>query len=188
VDPRQHALRTINTANQPSLGSAAAAITIVEYSDLQCPMCSRMHDFLENDVLKKYAGKVQVVFKEFPIPSIHDWTLTASVANQCVYQISPPMYVPYRSLIYKNQASINATNVRDLMISYGEQLGVDRLRLAACIDSKASLARVEANFREGQSVGVQSVPTTFVNGKMIIGMPTIDVFYKTLDEALRAAK
>jgi protein-disulfide isomerase len=188
VDPRQLALRTISTANQPSLGSAAAPITIVEYSDLQCPMCGRMHDFLENDVLKKYAGKVRVVFKEFPIASIHDWTLTASIANQCAYQISPPSYVPYRTMIFKNQSSTNATNVRELMISYGEQLGLDRLRLAACIDSKASLARVEANFREGQAVGVQSTPTTFINGKVIVGMPAVDTFYKSLDEALAARK
>ena len=188
VDPRQHALRTINTVNQPSLGAATAPVTIVEYSDLQCPMCARMHYFLEDDVLKKYAGKIRVVFKEFPIPSIHNWTLTASLANQCVYQISPPTYVPFRSMIFKNQSGINATNVRDLMISYGEQLGVDRLRLAACIDSKASLSKVEANFREGQAVGVQSTPTTFINGKMVVGMPTIDAFFKTVDEALQARK
>jgi len=188
VDPRLHALRTIKTADQPRLGPANAPVTIVEYSDLQCPMCSRMHDFLENDVVKKYAGKVQVVFKEFPLPSIHDWTLIGSLANQCVYQLNPPAYVPFRSMVYKNQASINAMNVRDLMISYGEQLGVDRLRLAACIDSKASLPQVEVNFREGQAVGVQSTPTTFINGRMIVGMPTVDAFYKTIDEALQTRK
>ena len=65
---------------------------------------------------------------------------------------------------------------------------MDRLRLAACIDSKASLSKVEANFREGQAVGVQSTPTTFINGKMVVGMPTIDAFSKTVDEALQARK
>ncbi len=188
VDPRLHALRTITTVNHPSVGPASAPVTIVEYSDLQCPSCARMHEFLEKDVLNKYPGKVRVVFKDFPIPSIHDWTLTATIAGQCVYQIDPSLFVPFRSLVFKNQQNVNVTNVRDLMISYGEQLGVDRVRLAACIDSKASLPKVEANFREGQSVGVQATPTSFINGKMVVGMPSLESFYQTIDEALQARK
>lgn len=188
VDPREHALRTITTVNHPSVGPSSAPVTIVEFSDLQCPSCARMHEFLKDDVLKKYTGKVRIVFKEFPIPSIHDWTLTATVASQCVYQIDPPAFVPFRTLVFKNQQNINVTNVRDLMLSYGEQVGVDRLRLAACIDSKASLPRVEADFSEGQSVGVRSTPTTFINGKMVVGIPSLDSYYKTIDEALQAKK
>jgi protein-disulfide isomerase len=187
-DPRKTALKGISTVNQPRSGPATAPVTIVEFSDLQCPMCARMHDFIENDVLKKYSGKVQVIFKEFPLANIHDWTLTASIANQCVYQINPNAYLPFRSLIYKNQLGTNAGNVRDLMLSYGEQLGLDRLRLAGCIDSKASLPRVEANFLEGKNVGVSSTPTSFINGKMVVGMPNIDEFHKDLDEALKARR
>lgn len=187
-DRRQIALRGITTADQPRLGPATAPVTIVEYSDLQCPTCARMHDFLENDILKKYPGRVQVIFKEFPLAHIHDWTLTGSIANQCVYQINPNAYVPFRSLIYKNQLGTTAGNVRDLMLTYGEQLGIDRLRLAGCIDSKASLPRVEANFLEGKTIGVQSTPTSFINGKMVVGMPNIDEFYKDVDAALKARR
>lgn len=188
VDPRLHALRTINTANSPSLGPLTAPVTIVEFADLQCPSCGRMHEFLENEVLPKYKGKVRVVYKDFPIISIHSWTLTATVANQCVYQINPSAYVPFRSLVYKNQGSINATNVRELMISYGEQIGVDRLRLAACVDSRSSLPRIEASLKEAQAVGVQSTPTSFINGRMLVGMPNVEAYYKAIDEALRASK
>lgn len=187
-DPRKVALRNIKMVDQPRLGSAKAPVTIVEYSDLQCPTCARMHDFLENDLMKKYSGKVQVIFKEFPLANIHDWTLTASIANQCVYQINPNAYVPFRSLIYKNQTGTTAGSVRDLMLSYGEQLGIDRLRLAGCIDAKASLPRVEANFVEGKTIGVQSTPTCFINGKMVVGMPNIDEFHKDLDDALKARR
>lgn len=187
-DRRGLALKNIVMANQPRMGPSTAPVTIVEYSDLQCPTCARMHEFLENDVVKKYPGKVQVVFKEFPIPTIHDWTLTGSIANQCVYQISPNSYVAYRSLIYKNQTGTNAGNVRDLMLSYGEQLGIDRLRLAGCIDSKASLPRVEANFVEGKNIGVQSTPTSFINGKMVVGLPNTDEFHKDIDDALKARR
>jgi protein-disulfide isomerase len=83
---------------------------------------------------------------------------------------------------------VNAANVRDLVLSYGEQLGVDRLRLAACVDAKSTLPRIEESVKEGQAVGVQSTPTSFINGKMVVGMPTIDAYYKDIDEALKAAK
>jgi protein-disulfide isomerase len=186
VDPKREALRTIVTADQPSQGPARAPVTVVEFSDLQCPACPRLHEFLEKELLPKYGNKVRVVYKEFPLPAIHDWTLTGSIACQCAYQISPPAYVPYRSLIFKNQTSFNAANARDLLLDYGEQAGVDRLRLAACIDSKASLPRVEANMREGNLVGVSRTPTAFVNGKMVVGLESADAFYKVVDEALRA--
>ena len=187
ADVKKEALSTINTVNQPSQGPMTAPVTVVEYGDLQCPTCARLHEFLENNLLPKYNNKVRVVYKDFPLASIHDWTLTATIANQCAYQINPETYVPLRSMIFKNQMSFTAANVRDQVISYGEQVGLDRLRLAACIDSKASLPRIEADFREGQTLGVQSTPTSFINGKMLVGLPPED-FIKAVDEALRAAK
>ena len=188
VDPRREALQTLKTENEPSQGAASAPVTIVEFGDLQCPMCARLHDFLEKDLLPKYGDKVRIVYKEFPLASIHDWTLTASVACECAYQINPRTYVPLRSMIYKNQPSITGPTVRDVMLSYGEQVGLDRLRFAACIDSKATLPHVEADFKEGQAVGVSSTPTCFVNGKMVVGFTSPDAFYKMVDETLRAAK
>jgi protein-disulfide isomerase len=181
-------LQTLKTENEPSQGAANAPVTIVEFSDLQCPMCARLHDFLESDLLPKYPNKVRIVYKEFPLVSIHDWTLTAAVACECAYQIKPGADIPLRSMIYKNQRGITSANVRDLMLSYGEQVGLDRLRFAACIDSKATLPHVEADFKEGQAVGVTSTPTCFVNGKMVVGFSSPEAYYKMVDETLRAAK
>jgi protein-disulfide isomerase len=188
VDPRREVLRTLKTENEPSQGATGAPVTIVEFGDLQCPMCAVLHDFLERDLLPKYRNKVRIVYKEFPLVMIHDWTLTASVACECAYRINPRSYVPLRSMIYKNQRSITAANVRDLMLSYGEQVGLDRLRFAACIDSKATLPHVEADFKDGEAVGITSTPTCFVNGKKVVGFTSPDDFYKMVDETLRAAK
>jgi protein-disulfide isomerase len=187
LDPKQEALRTLNTEDQPSLGPANAPVTVVEFSDLQCPSCALVHEFLEKELVPKYAGKLRVVYKEFPLPSIHEWALMGSIANQCAYQISPATYVPYRSLIFKHRLSLNATNARDRLLDYGEQVGLDRFRLGACIDAKASLPRIEESVREGNLLGVRATPTSFVNGKLVIGMESPDVFYKAVDEALRLA-
>ncbi len=188
TDPRLEVLRNLTTDNQPSAGPSNAPVTIVEFSDLQCASCSHMHKFIEEELLPKYGNKLRVVFKEFPLPTIHDWSLTGAIASQCAYQIKPQAYVAYRSLIFKNQGSFNAANARNLLIDYGEQVGIDRLKLGACIDSKASLPRVEQNFREGQTVGVHSTPTSFINGRMVVGLPSRDLLFKAVDEALRGAR
>ena len=86
LDLRREALRTIVTTNQPTQGPAHAPVTIVEYADLECPSCGRLHEFLEKQLLPKYGDKVRVIFKEFPLVQIHDWSLTAAIANECVYR------------------------------------------------------------------------------------------------------
>jgi protein-disulfide isomerase len=163
-------------------------VTIVEFSDLQCPSCALFHEFLTKQLVPKYPGKVRVVFKEYPLVSIHDWALTGSIANQCVYQINPQLYVPFRSLVFQRQTSLTAANARDALIQYGEQLGVDRLRLATCIDSKATLPRIERDVREGSQLGITQTPTSYINGKMLIGAASPDVVFKAIEEALFAAQ
>jgi len=92
----------------------------------------------------------------------------------------------YRTLVFANQNAINASNVRERLLALGDDAGVDRSRLAACIDSKASLSRVEAARQEGEDLGVNKTPTTFVNGRIIVGLPSQATFDKIVDEALLA--
>ena len=175
----------IKTKDVPSLGPTHAPVTVVEYADLQCPGCARLHEFLEKDFVPKYGDKVRVIFKEFPLP-MHDWSATAALANECAYQIDPPMFLGYRTLIFANQNAINASNVREQLLKLGDQAGVDRTKLAACIDSKASLSRVEASSQEGQDLGINKTPTTFVNGRIVVGSASQATFDKIVDEALLA--
>lgn len=188
VDLRREALRTIVTKNQPTQGPTHAAVTIVEFADLECPMCARLHQFLEKELLPKYGDEIRVIFKEFPLVAIHDWSLTAAIANECVYQMKPEAFAPYRSLIYQNQSATNAANVRDTLLGYADQVGVDRVNLAACLDSKASLPLVDAGLNEGKRIEVQSTPTSFINGRALVGFPSADAYFKAVDEALKEVK
>jgi protein-disulfide isomerase len=175
----------IKTKDVPSLGPSNAPVTIVEYADLQCPTCARLHEFLENELLPKYGDKVRVIFKEFPLPW-HDWSATAAVANECAYQINPSAFPGFRTLIFANQSAINTANLRERLLSLGEDAGVDRSKLAACIDSEGSLSRVEAARQEGKDLGINGTPTSFVNGRIVIGLPPEATFDKIVDEALLA--
>jgi protein-disulfide isomerase len=175
----------IKTKDVPGVGPSNAPVTVVEYADLQCPTCARLHEFLEKKLVPEYGGKVRVIFKEFPLPW-HDWSATAALANECAYQINPSAFPAYRSLIFATQNAISPSNVRELLLSLGDDAGVDRARLAACMDSKASLARVEAGRQEGEDLGIHATPTSFVNGRIIIGLPSEAAWEEVVDQALLA--
>ena len=187
-DPRADIVRLISVKDQPTQGPENAPVMLVEYSDLECPVCARMQEELETDIVPKYGDKLRVVFKEFPLVAIHDWALTAAIAAQCTYQIDPAKYVDFRSAVYKNQASINGEHARDLLLHAGAEAGVDNMKLAACIDSKDSLPRVEANIREADALGVAQTPTMFINGRILVGAPPSADVYKVIDEALHDGK
>jgi protein-disulfide isomerase len=175
----------INIKDMPSQGPANAPVTVVEYADLECPVCARLQEFLEKELLPTYGDKVRVIFKEFPIPG-HEWSATAAVANECAYEINPSAFSVYRSLIFANQTSINASNIRERLLHLGEQAGVDAVKLATCIDSSTSLPRVEAGRREGSDLAVNRTPTSFVNGRIVVGLQTPSAWNKIIGDALLA--
>lgn len=177
----------INLRNQPHSGPLNAPVTIVEYADLECPMCGHLQPFLENQLLPRYGNKVCLVYKDFPLPE-HDWSREAAIANQCAYEINPGAFAAYRTSIFANQAGINAANVRDRLLSLGEQAGIDRLRLASCLDSKASLARIQADYAEAVKLQVNFTPTCFINGHPVVGAAPPEAYYKVIDGLLAKAK
>jgi len=177
----------IDTKNQPSVGAAQAPVTIVEYADLECPRCAVVQKFLETEFLPKYSSMVRMVFKEFPLP-FHAWSKTAALANECAYQIDPSMFLGYRSMIFGTQATINPGNVRDRLLSLGEDAGLNRVRLSSCLDSEASRGRINASRAEAETLGINGTPTFAINGRVVVDMASPAAFYKMVDEALAAAR
>lgn len=185
--PERQVESMINTRNQPATGPENAPVTIVEYADLECPHCAQMQDFLVKQVLPKYGAKVRIVFKEYPLYTIHPWAVQAAVANECAFKINPADFVSYRSLIFQNQSSIQTATVRKQLLDLGAQAGLDRQKLAACYDAKEAMPQVRADYLEGQKLGVEETPTFFVNGKMVAGAATPADFFKLIDAALAQA-
>ena len=183
-DPREDIIRLISLQDQPAQGPASAPVTLVEYSDLECPVCANLQEELETEIVPKYGNKLRVVFKEFPLVNIHDWALTGAIAAQCTYQIDPSKYVAFRSAVFKNQESHTGEHARDMLLHIGAEAGVDNMKLAACIDSRESLSRVEANMHEGDALGIGQTPTSFINGRTLVGAPPATDIYKLIDEAM----
>lgn len=174
----------INKENQPCSGPANAPVTIVEYADLECPSCARLQPFLENELLPRYGNKVRLIYKDFPLP-MHTWARQAAVASQCAYEVDPSAFARYRTLVFAHQSEINVTNVRDQLLQLAEQAGINRLKLAACMDSNASLSRVEQDVEEGNKLQVMETPTCFINGRMVAGLQPPEAYYEVIDADLQ---
>jgi len=167
-DPLAESRAQIQMKDAPSLGETKAAVTLVEYSDFECPVCRSLHDVLRS-ILPNYAGKVRLVFKDFPIEQLHPWARTAAIAGRCAYQQDPKAFWKMYDLIYDNQEIISAANAWTKMLDYAGQSGLDGEAFKACMASPEAGAAVNASRANGQQLDVNSTPTVFVNGRRLVG-------------------
>ena len=167
-DPLAESRAQIQMKDAPSLGDAKAAVTLVEYSDFECPVCRSLHDVLRG-MLPNYAGKVRLVFKDFPLEQLHPWARTAAIAGRCAYQQDPQAFWKMYDFIYDNQEIISAANAWAKMMEYAGQSGLDADAFKACMSGPEAGAAVNASRANGQLLDVNSTPTVFVNGRRLVG-------------------
>ena len=182
--PRPGILNSISLTNTPSQGSDGAPITIVEFADLQCPECARMHAFFNDVLIPKYGNKIRIFYKEFPIVAIHNWAWNAAIASKCVYEIRPDAFLRFRTLVFQKQSTITAATAKSALLDAGEAVGVKQAELGACLEKPDAKSLVEQDVREGKLLEVATTPTLEVNGRIVVGMPDEKYLYKVLDDAL----
>jgi len=167
-DPLAENRAQIQMKDAPSLGEPTAAVTLVEYSDFECPMCRSLHDVLRG-LLPNYPGKVRVVFKDFPLEQLHPWARTAALAGRCAYQQNPQAFWKMYDFIYDNQEIISAANAWTKMLDYAGQSGLDGDTFKGCMAGPEAGEAVNASQANGKLLEVSSTPTVFVNGRRLVG-------------------
>ncbi len=166
-DPLAETRALIQLKDAPSLGNPNAPVTLVEFSDFECPVCRSLHDVLRG-LLPNYPH-VRVVFKDFPLETLHPWARTAALAGRCAYQQDPAAFWKMYDSIYDNQEIISAENAWVKMGDYAGQAGLNADTFRACMASPEAGAAVDASRANGQELQVNSTPTIFVNGRRIVG-------------------
>jgi len=167
-DPLAESRAQIQMKDAPSLGEAKAAVTLVEYSDFECPVCRNLHDVLRG-MLPNYAGKVRLIFKDFPLEQLHPWARTAAIAGRCAYQQDPQAFWKMYDFIYDNQEIISAANAWTKMMDYAGQSGLDADAFKTCMAGPEAGAAVNASRANGEQLDVYNTPTVFVNGRRLVG-------------------
>jgi len=187
VDPFKKVAEKINLKGKPFKGKDGAKVTIVEYSDFQCPFCTRGYSTVENEVLKEYGDQVKFVYKHFPL-NFHPWAEPAAVAVECVGQQNKDAYWKLYAYYFENQKEINPQNLKEKTKEALKDSKIDQAKFDKCFDNKETLAQVKAEMAEGQSVGVTGTPAFLINGRLLSGAQPFAQFKAVIDDELASSK
>lgn len=164
----------ISTDDQPSRGAQSAAVTIVEFTDYQCPSCAATASVLEK-LLSEYNGKVRLVVRDFPLEQHKEAFKAAEAAEGAREQ---GKYWEYVALLMRNQSALSAEQLK----AYASQLSLDRKRFDEALDSGKFADKVQRDLRDGIRYGVAGTPAIFINGR-----PVSDRMYETLKATIDTA-
>jgi len=157
---------------------ATAAVTIVEFSEFQCPYCSKVLPTMEK-IHETYGDKVAVVFRDYPLP-MHKEAPKASEAGHCANEQGK--FWEMHDVMFQNQRALQV----DKLKGYAAGIGVDQAKFDECLDSGRHAATVEADTKAGAAVGVRGTPAFFVNGQFLNGAQPFENFKKLIDAELEA--
>lgn len=168
----------IDVGTAPTSGPKDAKVTIVEFSDFQCPYCAKGADLLKA-IKKKYGNKVRVAFKNFPLP-FHNHAEKAAVAGLCANEQSTDAFWKLHDSMFAHQDSLDEAGLKKL----AKNVGIKMDAFEKCLAENRHLDRVKADMEEGRKIKVKSTPTFFVNGQLINGAQPMEVFAELIDEEL----
>ena len=168
-------------ADDASEGPANAPVTIIEFSDFQCPFCQRVMPTLKQ-VRAKYGDRVRVVWKDFPLTQIHPQAFKAAEAGNCAREQGK--FWEYHDRLFANQQALQP----EFLKKYAADAGLDAGKFGACLDTAKYSDRVQEQMGIGTGLGVGSTPSIFINGRLVAGAQPYETFVSIIDEELERAK
>jgi protein-disulfide isomerase len=166
----------VDTAGAPLKGSPSAPVTIVEFSDFQCPYCREATQTLKR-LEQQYGNKVRVVFRDFPLP-MHKDAPKASEAAACANEQG--QFWPMHDKLFENQSSLQVPDLK----RRAADIGLNTSRFDDCLDSGKYAGEWQRNRAIGQRYGVSATPTFFINGRMVLGALPFQAFTEIVDDEL----
>jgi len=167
----------VEVGNSPQTNSKAK-VTIVEFSDFQCPYCSRAAETV-NEIKKKYGAKVNVVFKQYPLP-FHSQAKLAANAALCANEQNTKYFWKMHDAMFANQSELG----KDQLIAKAKKMGIKEGEFKTCMDNQKYFPQIEKDIEQGKKLSVKSTPTFFVNGMLVMGAQPIEVFSEIIDSEL----
>lgn len=186
---------SIDVAGRPVRGNPQAKVTVINFDDLECPYCARMHQTLFPSTMARYKDNVRFIYKDDPLTELHPWAMHASVDANCLAAQSSDVYWAYVDYLHSHGQEINGEDrnptksfaALDRIARQQATLGkLDAAKLDACL-AKQDEAQVRASAKEADSLGIEGTPALFVDGERISGALPQEQVWLVIDRALRAA-
>lgn len=185
----------IDVAGRPIRGNPKAKVTVINFDDLECPFCARMHQTLFPSTMERYKDQVRFIYKDDPLTELHPWAMHAAVDANCLAAQSDNAYWSYVDYLHSHGQEITGPD-RNLKKSFdsldrmarqeGALAKLDASALDACI-TKQDETKVRAEAQEADKLGVDGTPALFIEGERINGAVPEEQLWTVIDRALRAA-
>src|SRR5262249_32568951 len=175
--PTPAAKQDVKVGDAPVLGPSSAKVTVVAFSDFQCPFCSRAVPTLKQ-VEDTYKGKIRVAFKNMPLP-FHDKAHLAAEAALAANEQGK--FWEMHDKLFANQQALDRPDLE----KYAAELGLNMSKFKAALDSGKFKDRVDRESKEGNSFGATGTPTFFINGHILVGAQPFDAFKTAIDADLK---
>lgn len=174
--------QAVNSVIRPAdavRGPSNAPVTIVEFSDFQCPFCRRFVEGAYEPIFKEYGNKVRMIFKQLPLKRIHPDAENAAIASECANRQGK--FWQYHDVIFANQRTLGV----EALIKYGQEAGVpDQTAFAKCVRNRETLSKVNQDLDDAMKLKVNGTPAFFINGRELSGAQPFEVFKEGIDAAL----
>jgi protein-disulfide isomerase len=167
----------VKTDGAPVKGKVDAPVTIVEFTDFHCPFCKRVLPTLD-ELESRYGDKIRIVFRDFPIDSLHPEARKGHEAARCAGEQGK--FWPFHDKIFANAPKVSADDLK----AYAKQVNLDVEAFERCFTSGKYRTAVEKDIDEGKSIGVTGTPSFIINGRTITGARSLDFFKQVIDEEL----
>jgi len=166
----------IDLTGQPTLGEDDAKITIIEFSDFQCPYCSKAANGPVKQVITEYVdtGKAKLVFMNYPL-GFHQYAQVAAEASECANEQGK--FWILHDKIFENQASLSKEN----LVAWAKELKLDMNMFNGCLNDNKYVQEVQNDMAVAQAVGVQGTPSFLINGNLIVGAQPFEAFKQIID-------
>ena len=168
--------------NDPVLGPDDAPVTIIEFSDFECPYCQRYHQQVLSEIRANYEGQVRFIFKDFPLTSVHPNALPAAAAALCAKE--QDAFWDYHDLLFSMGEGLSD----EAYLAYAQQLELDTEAFSQCVAEERYNEEVLADLEFAANLGVRSTPTFLINGLPVIGAQPYEVFAQVIDQELAQAE
>lgn len=178
--PTEQATRRydIPTKGYPSIGPKDAEITIVEFSDFQCPYCQKWHTQVYEQLMAAYPNKIRLVYRNLPLIQIHPQAMSAAEASLCANDQNA--YWKFHDQLFDNADSLGD----ELYSTIAADLRLDRAAFEKCMSDHKHQAFIQEDMQFAIDLGVQSTPTFFINGLAVVGAQPLSVFQQVIDQEL----
>ena len=169
------------SSNDWVVGNASSTVTIIEYSDFQCPACATYYPLVKR-VVDGNIDKIRFVYRHFPLPQ-HQNAMPAAQASEAAGN-QGKFWEMYDMIFSTHDEWENATNTKEVLSNYANSLGIDIKRYAIDVDSKEVKDKISLQLKDGENAGINATPTFFINGKKINNPESYEEFTRLINESL----